>query len=180
MILPEDPRFKNLLKSVESFWGKITFDELRNLMVPNKYQILKSKRNGFNANILIKNDYRFLEGLIHELLHLELYKLGYPYFVTNDSKINPQWIIDTNNGIQHTEMLEMYLELRFKKNKFFSQRTPLNSKERETELKINSLKNGRGVEDYTQRGLEFYESEKVSVSKYSYSKMEGKIIRVFI
>lgn len=126
-----------LYDQVSAFWGKAAFfpqaeDQL------NMYRIGKYDGTFRTASIFFKGGQRAKEGLVNELLHLELYRLGYPFF-TCQKDMNPEFVSPVNNNIQHQVMLPLFLKSRFGEDLFESDRNELADYEKEIINKIESF-----------------------------------------
>lgn len=145
---------RELYERVRESWGEITFTPQAEGK-PNKYRIDAGPGNIRTASILFKRDYRAKEGLAHELLHLELFRLGYPLFEAKWEG-DRQFVSEANNNLQHQVLKPMFLELGFDEVLFESSRGPYTEFEKKAFSQIDALAPFQGVSNYTEKSSEFF------------------------
>lgn len=164
-------RVWNLFKRVQGFWGDIAF-HLQSNGISNKYRIDRTPSDFRIAAIWYKQDHRALEGLTHELLHLELFRLGYPVFETAQEGINLQFMLDANNGLQHQVMRPMFEEFGLDTELFESPRAEYSKYEQLVVSQIESLAPFEGVRNYTEKCIRFFELREINVQHGHFAKSD--------
>ncbi len=172
------PQAMDLYRRVDKFWGPIWFIEQLNTG-PNKYRI-QSDSGSFKPEILFSRNHRTLEGLVHELLHLELYRMGYPYFTPSKTSRKTRFIRDVNNGIQHKVMLPWFVRMGFDPDLFESEREGFSADEKKIADMLDRLAPFEGVENYINKLYTVFDNLMIKGHLGFYSKKDRNLIEYSI
>jgi hypothetical protein len=133
---------------------------------PNNFHIeidgfLTSRQaHDLQPEVVIRRNARQEVGLVHELLHLNLIPLGFPFFrVWADDDATWNLAGGIINNAQHVSMLPTFLSLGYSEHEFLGPTRPHSSRELRVLQEINSLKplllapedHARAVSDYLAR-----------------------------
>jgi hypothetical protein len=162
----------SLFEDVRGFWGEVEFHPQQRQDRPNKYRIAVGPDDTRIASIWYKRDNRTIEGLAHELLHLELYRLGYPVFETTQNGISRKFVSQANNSLQHQVMLPMFIGLGLEETRFESERPEFSDYELEILAHIKRFGPYEGLENYTTNCLKFFKGQGIEVCKVRYRKRD--------